>query len=920
VPTGGVDTITAQDDPTTPTLTRSVRYYWGATTQLVFDAAHVPIAQPGAASDNAAAPETITVTAEDGNGAPVANTHLWLALTPQGSAPSGTAVAQTGPPNGATCTSSTAALGTPNDPVQVNADANGIVTVCYTGPVPTASTGAIDVLSVEDDKDNPSVQNQDFYNTKQQSLDHYGFSPSPLASAGSLPAGGNVPVVVTPSDTSGPIPYMTVFLSFSNAPSHGGSANAQDYTDSGPNALTTSPTAYVSDGNGAIAVAYTAGSATAGTDALEAQNAASSPSKTGFDYYTYHGATHYVFSPDPIAARGTLTGSSPAIPVTVTAEDSAASPNPVPNSVVFLSFAAAGPATTAATAKVGTTSLTSAPQRFVTDNNGQVSITYTTATGTTRPTGGKDEITAANATSAPTISAADDYLYGTAVDYSVSPSSAIAPAGSLGASQSTPVAYTVTNHGSGTPAGSAKVYLSFTQATGGGSAASAQCAGTALTSTPAACTADVNGLVTVTYTAPSTLPAGGRDTITAADASSSPSQTLSDSYTFAGAYSFSAVPLAASGTLTPGQVKGSTLTVTDGASALPGAHVWLSFTPAAGSDAIMSANGNALSASPSEVIADGSGHVALSYRSSNATPSGTTDTVTAQNASSSPTLSGTDTYTYHAPTPPPPAHGYYLVASDGGLFPFGSALQHSYGSTGGMQLNAPIVGMAVTPDHNGYYLVASDGGIFPFGPSATAHSYGSTGGTHLNAPIVGMAVTPDGNGYYLVASDGGIFPFGPTATSHSYGSTGGMHLNKPIVGMALTPDGNGYYLVASDGGIFPFGPSASGHSYGSTGNMQLNAPIVGMAVSADGNGYYLVASDGGIFPFGPTATSHSYGSTGGMHLNQPIVGMALATDGNGYYLVASDGGLFPFGSAQNASYGSEGGQHLNKPIVGMTAI
>jgi hypothetical protein len=49
VPTGGVDTITAQDDPTTPTLTRSVRYYWGATTQLVFDAAHVPIAQPGAA-------------------------------------------------------------------------------------------------------------------------------------------------------------------------------------------------------------------------------------------------------------------------------------------------------------------------------------------------------------------------------------------------------------------------------------------------------------------------------------------------------------------------------------------------------------------------------------------------------------------------------------------------------------------------------------------------------------------------------------------------------------------------------------------------------------------------------------------------------------------------------------------------------
>jgi subtilase family serine protease len=37
--------------------------------------------------------------------------------------------------------------------------------------------------------------------------------------------------------------------------------------------------------------------------------------------------------------------------------------------------------------------------------------------------------------------------------------------------------------------------------------------------------------------------------------------------------------------------------------------------------------------------------------------------------------------------------------------------------------------------------------------------FGSLGGTHLNAPIVGMASTPDGHGYWLVASDGGIFSF-----------------------------------------------------------------------------------------------------------------------------------------------------------------
>ncbi|NNN14204.1 MAG: hypothetical protein HKL81_10715, partial [Acidimicrobiaceae bacterium] len=80
--------------------------------------------------------------------------------------------------------------------------------------------------------------------------------------------------------------------------------------------------------------------------------------------------------------------------------------------------------------------------------------------------------------------------------------------------------------------------------------------------------------------------------------------------------------------------------------------------------------------------------------------------------------------------------------------------------------------------------------------------YGSTTGVTLNRPIVGMASTPDGKGYWLVASDGGIFSFGDAAY---YGSTGAMTLNRPIVGMASTPDGKGYWLVASDGGIFSFG-------------------------------------------------------------------------------------------------------------------
>ena len=132
--------------------------------------------------------------------------------------------------------------------------------------------------------------------------------------------------------------------------------------------------------------------------------------------------------------------------------------------------------------------------------------------------------------------------------------------------------------------------------------------------------------------------------------------------------------------------------------------------------------------------------------------------------------------------------------------------------------------MASTPSGSGYWLVASDGGIFSYGD---ATFYGSTGGIHLNQPIVGMASTPSGKGYWLVASDGGIFSYGDATF---YGSTGGIHLNKPIVGMASTPSGNGYWLVASDGGIFSYGDATF---YGSTGGMHLNKPIVGMALDPE---------------------------------------------------------------------------------------
>ena len=117
--------------------------------------------------------------------------------------------------------------------------------------------------------------------------------------------------------------------------------------------------------------------------------------------------------------------------------------------------------------------------------------------------------------------------------------------------------------------------------------------------------------------------------------------------------------------------------------------------------------------------------------------------------------------------------------------------------------------MAATPDGKGYWLVASDGGIFTFGD---ATFYGSTGAIRLNQPIVGMAATPDGGGYWLVASDGGIFTFGDAAVlrldRRASTSTSPSWAWRPPRTAA------GYWLVASDGGIFTFGDA---QFFGSTG-------------------------------------------------------------------------------------------------------
>lgn len=232
--------------------------------------------------------------------------------------------------------------------------------------------------------------------------------------------------------------------------------------------------------------------------------------------------------------------------------------------------------------------------------------------------------------------------------------------------------------------------------------------------------------------------------------------------------------------------------------------------------------------------------------------------------------------------PPGSDTGYWVVGSDGSVYPFGTA--PSYGSMVGHRLNAPVVGMAPTGDGAGYWLVGGDGGIFSFGD---ARFFGSTGNMRLVAPVLGMASTADSGGYWLVASDGGVFSFGD---ARFFGSTGGIRLAQPIVAMARTGDGGGYWLVAADGGVFSFGDA---RFHGSTYGIRLKAPVVGMVPTGDGGGYWLVAADGGIFAFGDAGFVGSLGGAGVTN----AASVSPTPNGQGYLIVSRSGVVYPFGNA-----------------------
>jgi hypothetical protein len=174
----------------------------------------------------------------------------------------------------------------------------------------------------------------------------------------------------------------------------------------------------------------------------------------------------------------------------------------------------------------GTTQISFNEVACTTDATGKVVLVYTAPS--TIPDSGTVEVNAENASSHANVSGHDWYLYQMLYQFSASP---IAHGGTLAAGQ--PVVDTLTASGvGGTPEQNDTVYLSF--ASTASPAGSANVGGTALTSFPTAFKTDTNGQIQITYTAPTTLPSSGVDTIKAGSSTSStPNVFNATSYAFA---------------------------------------------------------------------------------------------------------------------------------------------------------------------------------------------------------------------------------------------------------------------------------------------------------------------------------------------------------------------------------------------------
>ena len=154
--------------------------------------------------------------------------------------------------------------------------------------------------------------------------------------------------------------------------------------------------------------------------------------------------------------------------------------------------------------------------------------------------------------------------------------------------------------------------------------------------------------------------------------------------------------------------------------------------------------------------------------------------------------------------------GYWLVASDGGIFNYGDAASMAL-----PELSRSTNRSSAWPPHP---TVAATGWWRPTEASSTTATPGSTARPAHSTSTSRSSAWPR---HPTEAATGSWPPTeasSATATPRSTARPGAIHLNQPIVGMTAMPDGGGYWFTAADGGLFNYGDAPFYGSGAGTGS------------------------------------------------------------------------------------------------------
>jgi hypothetical protein len=182
------------------------------------------------------------------------------------------------------------------------------VAVTYTSPTAPIPAHGRDVLDGADTSAQPNALTGACPGTNICNSDTYVYSPvtqyvfapvPPIAPNGSLSAGQVVNFTVTAEDSAGhPAPGAFINLKLNGTASPSGTATAfNHFSGFSKDKITNTPERFGSDGNGTVQVAYTAATATAGTDTITAQDHPLTPTVTATTSYTYGSTVAFTQAP-----------------------------------------------------------------------------------------------------------------------------------------------------------------------------------------------------------------------------------------------------------------------------------------------------------------------------------------------------------------------------------------------------------------------------------------------------------------------------------------------------------------------------------------------------------------------------------------------------------------------------------------------